>query len=68
MALGPLASPLGELPVGLEPGAVLITKFDVWVGTGTTPARLGDIRPAGKRSMPAVDWARGLRIERLEFI
>jgi methionyl-tRNA formyltransferase len=68
VALGPLGTPRGELPVGLEPGAVLITKLDVWVGTGTTPARLGDIRPAGKRSMPAVDWARGLRTERLEFL
>jgi methionyl-tRNA formyltransferase len=31
------------------------------VGTGTTPVRLGDVKPVGKREMPAADWARGLR-------
>jgi methionyl-tRNA formyltransferase len=34
----------------------------VLAGTATTPVALGEVRAAGKRPMPATDWARGLRI------
>ena len=50
---------LGEL----APGALLVTKKAVHVGTGTVPVRLGTVQPHGKRPMPAADWARGTRIE-----
>ncbi len=47
--------------VGLAPGELRIERGAVYVGTGTRPARLGDVQPPGKRRMPAADWARGLR-------
>ena len=34
---------------------------DVLVGTGNGAVRLGDVQPAGKRMLPAADWARGAR-------
>jgi methionyl-tRNA formyltransferase len=46
----------------LPPGALQVGKQQVLVGTGTRPVRLGDVGPAGKRPMPAADWARGLRL------
>ena len=56
--LGPVALtdtvlPAGELAVG---------KSEVLVGTGTTAVRLGDVKPTGRKQMPAADWARGARI------
>lgn len=45
------------------PGQLLVTRREVVVGTGTTPVRLGDVVPLGKRAMPAADWARGARLE-----
>ena len=32
------------------------------VGTGSHAVVLGDVRPAGKRSMPATDWVRGAHL------
>lgn len=43
------------------PGDLVVTADAVLVGTGSRPVRLGDVQPSGKRWMPAVDWARGLR-------
>jgi methionyl-tRNA formyltransferase len=34
----------------------------VFVGTATTPVTLGEVRPAGKKAMPAAAWLRGLRL------
>ena len=46
----------------LAPGQVRVEKSRVLVGCGDGRAvQLGDVRPAGKRLMPAVDWARGVR-------
>ncbi|HEX9033497.1 MAG TPA: methionyl-tRNA formyltransferase [Streptosporangiaceae bacterium] len=45
----------------LHPGELSITASAVVAGTGTSPVRLGDVQPEGKRMMPAADWARGLR-------
>ncbi len=42
----------GELAVGSE---------GVLVGTGRGAVRLGEVQPAGKRVLPAADWARGAR-------
>lgn len=47
----------------LAPGEVRVTKKAVFVGTLTGPVELGRVRPAGKRDMPAADWARGVRLE-----
>ncbi len=45
----------------LAPGEVAVAKQHVLVGTGTHAVRLGDVAPAGRRPMPAADWARGTR-------
>lgn len=45
----------------MHPGDVRVASGRVVVGTGTTPAQLGDVQPEGKRLMPAADWARGIR-------
>ena len=50
-------------PAPLTPGELRIERGAVYVGTGTTPVRLGDVQPQGKRRMPAADWARGLRAD-----
>lgn len=47
---------------GLDPGEIAAAKSDVMVGTGTVAVRLGEVRPEGRRAMPAADWARGLRL------
>jgi len=56
--LGPVTLADGSLP----PGEVVAGKTAVVVGTGTQAVRLGDVQAVGKRSMPAGDWARGLRL------
>ena len=33
-----------------------------WSARPPTPVRLGEVRAAGKRAMPATDWARGVRV------
>jgi methionyl-tRNA formyltransferase len=60
---------LGPVTIGqpderaLAPGELRVDKRGVHVGTGTSPVRLGDVQAPGKRSMPATDWARGLRAD-----
>jgi methionyl-tRNA formyltransferase len=51
----------------LDPGQVLASKRDVLVGTGTTAVRLGEVKPFGKRQMPAADWARGTSLDGVVF-
>ncbi len=51
-----------EVTEPLAPGQVLVTRHAVYVGTGTVPVKLGDVRPPGKRAMVAADWARGARL------
>lgn len=43
----------------LPPGRLEITKNAVYVGTATNPVLLGEVKPFGKKLMPAADWARG---------
>lgn len=52
------ASGTGEL----KPGELQAGKRRVLAGTGTGPVELGEVRPVGRRPMPAADWARGVRI------
>src|SRR5690606_31479084 len=47
----------------LAPGELRVERSRVLVGTATTPVALGQVQPAGRRPMAAVDWARGARIE-----
>jgi methionyl-tRNA formyltransferase len=60
LKLGPAFPAESEKP--LQAGELLIDKRAVLVGTATTPLRLGMVQPAGKKPMPAADWARGLRL------
>ncbi|QNN52565.1 methionyl-tRNA formyltransferase [Nocardioides mesophilus] len=46
----------------LPPGVLEVTKNAVLVGTGSMPVLLGEVKPFGKKAMPAADWARGARI------
>ncbi len=60
--LGPLRpEPTEQAGTQLPPGSLRILKDWVLVGTATGCVLLGDVQPAGKRAMPACDWARGLR-------
>ncbi|MGW2661960.1 methionyl-tRNA formyltransferase [Nocardia tengchongensis] len=40
-----------------------VRKSGVFIGTATTAVRLTQVQPQGKRMMPALDWARGARLE-----
>jgi methionyl-tRNA formyltransferase len=52
----------------LKPGAVLVGRQEVLVGTATHAVRLGEVTAPGKRPMPAADWARGARLESGEVL
>ncbi len=45
----------------LSPGEIEVGRHAVLVGTGSGAVRLGEVRPAGGRWMPAEAWARGAR-------
>ncbi|HET6166832.1 MAG TPA: methionyl-tRNA formyltransferase [Marmoricola sp.] len=45
----------------LPPGVLEVTKDAVHVGTATQTVRLGEVKPFGKKQMPAADWARGVQ-------
>ena len=55
--------PVEPLPssLGLTPGELSVGATGVLVGTGRGAVRLGEVQPAGKRLLPAPDWARGAR-------
>jgi methionyl-tRNA formyltransferase len=61
LKLGPVTV-LADVPVPLAPGEVATGRAGVLVGTGTGPVRLGEVRPAGRKAMPADSWARGVRL------
>lgn len=48
--------------VTLPAGELRADRHEVLVGTGTHAVALGDVAAAGKRAMPAADWARGARL------
>lgn len=52
----------------LAPGTVSVTRREVLVGTTTQPVALSQVQPQGRRAMPAVDWARGVRIQEAESL
>ncbi|WP_233491556.1 methionyl-tRNA formyltransferase [Blastococcus sp. TBT05-19] len=45
----------------LTPGEVLVDAGSVLVGAGNGAVRLTQVQPAGKKMLPAADWARGAR-------
>ncbi|WDZ88093.1 methionyl-tRNA formyltransferase [Micromonospora cathayae] len=57
--------PVRPVPDGpeLKPGELLVERKRVLAGTATTPVALGEVRAAGKKPMPATDWARGVRVD-----
>jgi len=57
--LGPVEMVQEQLPVRV----IEVRKSGVFVGTATTAVRLGAVQPPGKKMMPALDWARGARLE-----
>ncbi|MBO0841015.1 MAG: methionyl-tRNA formyltransferase, partial [Sciscionella sp.] len=61
LKLEPVTVLAGTDDNALEPGEISVLRKEVLVGTATNPVRLSRVQPPGKRSMPAVDWARGAR-------
>ena len=59
LRLGPV-QPLSS-SMALSPGELSVGPSGVLVGTGRGAVRLGQVQPAGKRMLPAADWARGAR-------
>ncbi|GGM28700.1 methionyl-tRNA formyltransferase [Promicromonospora citrea] len=57
LGVGPV-TPRADV-VDLRPGEVRALKREVLVGTATHAVALGEVRPVGKKAMPAPDWARG---------
>lgn len=63
LGLGPVQlAAAGDVEGELLAGEVLVTKRAVFVGTASSPVKLGQVTPAGKKSMIAADWARGARL------
>jgi len=63
--LGPVATQPPKLDGGstLPPGALLVERNRVLVGTATSPVVLGQVQAPGKKPMAADAWARGARVE-----
>lgn len=61
--IGPVTLPVTQPESPLAPGVLEVGKNDVLIGTGTHAVRLSDVKPFGKKQMPAADWARGVRLE-----
>ncbi|HEY0484665.1 MAG TPA: methionyl-tRNA formyltransferase [Mycobacteriales bacterium] len=59
LKLGPV-EPVTDAPA-LAPGTLAVERRRVLVGTATQPVALGEVRPQGKKPMPADAWARGIR-------
>src|SRR5579859_4638059 len=62
LKLGPVSEAAPREDAAQGPGELRIGSDGVLVGTGTSPVRLGDVQPAGKRRMTAEEWARGLHL------
>ena len=62
LELGPVLPAPGAAE-SLLPGELASSRRAVTVGTATTPVTLTEVRPAGRRAMPAEAWARGVRLD-----
>ena len=58
-------APVEPLPssLALEAGELSVGPTGVLVGTARGAVRLTEVQPAGKKMLPAADWARGARLE-----
>lgn len=61
LKLGPVLPAAGAPGPALPPGIIEVGRDAVLVGTATIPVALGEVQPAGRRAIPALDWARGAR-------
>jgi len=52
----------------LVAGQLAVDRAGIRVGTGSHAVLLGEVKPAGKRWMPASDWARGARLSESEVV
>lgn len=59
LRLGPVTACPEAAPA---PGEIRVERARVLVGTASHAVELGEVAPAGKRVMAAVDWARGARL------
>lgn len=66
LGLGPVRPVVDD--VVLKPGELHVEKRRVLAGTAAAAVELGEVRPVGKRAMPAPDWARGVRIDAGELV
>ncbi|MGN0064188.1 MAG: methionyl-tRNA formyltransferase [Nocardioides sp.] len=60
--IGPVTPVEAEGRAALAPGELEVTKNAVFIGTGTSPVKLGEVKAFGKKQMQAADWARGVRL------
>ena len=58
VSIGRVASDIGS---AVPRGEIVANAGRVFVGTGTESVELLEVKPAGKRMMPAADWVRGHR-------
>ena len=58
---------VGE-PVAGRPGTVRSRDSRVVVACGEGAVELLSVRPSGKRSLPAIEWWRGVRLEEARFV
>jgi methionyl-tRNA formyltransferase len=65
LKLGPVTTQPLKLDGGsaLAPGALVVERNRVLVGTATSPIVLGQVQAPGKKPMAADAWARGARVE-----
>ncbi len=68
LGLGPVRPADPGRDPELKPGELHVEKRRVLVGTATVPVVLGEVRPVGRRAVPAPDWARGVRISTGEVL
>jgi methionyl-tRNA formyltransferase len=53
---------LDHTTTDLAPGEIRGNRDAVLVGTGSHAVRLHEVQPQGRTAMPALDWARGVRL------
>jgi methionyl-tRNA formyltransferase len=65
LKLGPVSTQPPKLDGGsaVPPGALVVERSRVLVGTATSPVVLGHVQAPGKKPMAADAWARGARVE-----
>ena len=61
LKIGPVT--LRPNQTSLRPGEMAAGRHEVLVGAADHAVELHEVRPQGKKPMPAADWARGLRPE-----